>query len=138
MRGASIAGCVATGSCCHGWGAASFRNLDDLRGALRNASEASLTLRDAGAGALPSVPAREVDLDCPAPRDPSSIPLPRKLELAAMVGRTLRGPDRRVASTRVRYQDSLTETVVVTSEGLSLREVRPELSLSALAVAEEA
>ena len=134
----SAAGVVRCYNPGHGWGAASFRTLDDLHAALRNASEASLALREAGAGALPPAPARELDLDCPSGRDPSSIPLGRKLELAAMVGRTLRGPDRRVASTRVRYRDSLTETVVVTSEGLSLREVRPELSVSALAVAEEA
>jgi predicted Zn-dependent protease len=120
-----------------GWGVATFRTLDDLGGALRNAGEASLALRVAEAGPLPPMPARELDLECPAGRDPSGISLQDKIALAAMVGRTARGPDRRVVSTRARYQDSLVETIVVTSEGLSLREVRPELSLSALAVAEE-
>ena len=121
----------------HGWGVASFRTLDDLRGALRNAAEASLALRSADAVLLPPVPARELDLDCPSGRDPSGVPLARKLELASMVSRTLRGPDRRVASTRVRYTDTLVETIVVTSEGSSLRELRPECSIAALALAEE-
>jgi len=121
----------------HGWGVASFRTLDELPGALRNANEASLALRVPAALPLPPVPARELDVECPAGRDPSGIPHASKLELAATVARTLRGPDRRVASTRVRYRDALLETIVVTSEGLSLREVRPEFSLAALAVAEE-
>ena len=121
----------------HGWGVASFRTIDELRGALRNASEASLALRNPDAAPLPPVPGRELDLECPADRDPSGTPLERKVELAALVSRTMRGPDRRVASTRVRYTDVVHETIVVTSEGLSLREVRPECSLAAMAVAEE-
>ncbi|HKP27830.1 MAG TPA: hypothetical protein VJU15_00410, partial [Gemmatimonadales bacterium] len=121
----------------HGWGVATFRTLDDLRGALRIAAEASLALRSADAVPLPSLPARELDLDCPSGRDPSGVPLDRKLDLASTVSRTLRGPDRRVASTRVRYTDSLVDTIVVTSEGISLRAVRPECSIAALAVAEE-
>ena len=133
-RSAGVVRCYNPG---HGWGVASFRTLDDLRGALRNAAEASLALRSAGATPLPPVPARELDLDCPPDRDPSAVPLARKLDLAAMVSRTMRGPDRRVASTRVRYTDSLVETIVATSEGSSLREVRPECSIAALAVAEE-
>jgi TldD protein len=121
-----------------GWGVASFRTLDDLRGALRNASESSLVLRGHRAQPLPPVPAREMDLDCPAARDPSRVPLTRKIELASLVSRTMRGPDRRVVSTRTHYQDALHETIVVTSEGLSLRESRPQFSLAAIAVAEEA
>jgi TldD protein len=50
----------------------------------------------------------------------------------------MRRPDRRVVGTRVHYEDALIDTIVVTSEGLALREERPELALAALAVAEEA
>lgn len=127
--------CYTPGS---GWGVASFRTLDDLRPAMRHAMEGSLALRGGDAGPLPPVPARELEVDCPPERDPSRVPLGEKLELAAVVTRTMRGTDRRVVGTRIRYEDWLVDTIVVTSEGISLREVRPELSIAALAVAEEA
>lgn len=126
---------------CHtpgfGWGVATFRSLDGLGAAISQALEGSLAFRGRDTSPLPPVPARELEVDCPAERDPSRVPLGEKIELAAMVTRTIRGTDRRVAGTRVRYDDCLVETIVVTSEGISLREVRPELSLAALAVAEE-
>ena len=133
----SAAGVVRCYNPGHGWGVASFRTLDDLRGALRNAAEASLALHRRDAIPLPGVPARELDIDCPPGRDPSAVVLASKLELVAMVSRAMRGPDRRVASTRVRYTEALVDTIVVTSEGVSLREVRPECRIAALAVAEE-
>jgi TldD protein len=133
----SAGGVVRCYSPGHGWGVASFRTLDDLRGALRNASESSQALRNADAAPIPPAPARELEVECPSGRDPTSLNLASKLDLVAMVSRTMRGPDRRVASTRVRYTDALVETIVVTSEGISLRETRPECSVAALAVAEE-
>lgn len=122
----------------HGWGVASFRTLDELRAALRNAGESSLALRAPRSHPLPPVPARELELECPAGRDPSRVPLASKIELAAMVSRTMRGPDRRVVSARAHYRDVLRETIVVTSDGVSLSESRPEFSLAAIAIAEEA
>jgi TldD protein len=133
----SAGGVVRCYSPGHGWGVASFRTLDDLRGALRNASESAQALRSAGAAPIPRVPARELEVECLPGRDPNSFQLPSKLDLVAMVSRTMRGPDRRVASTRVRYTDALVETIVVTSEGITLQETRPECSIAALAVAEE-
>ncbi len=122
----------------HGWGIASFRTLDELRAALRNAGESSLALRDPESIPLPPVPARELEIGCPAGRDPALVPLPSKVELVATVSRAMRGPDRRVVSTRTHYEDALHETIVVTSDGVSLYESRPDISLSAVAIAEEA
>jgi len=122
----------------YAWGVAGFRTLDELPGALRIAQDGSLAARVPRAPALPPVPARVLDLACASDADPTRTALADKLELIATLARAMRGTDRRVVGTRVQYEDALVDTIVVTSEGLALREERPELTLAALAVAEEA
>lgn len=133
-RAVGLVRCCAPG---RGWGAATFRTLDDLGAAIRRAYEAALAIRAAELTPLPPVPARVLDLPCPPDRDPSGIALADKLALVATVARALRAADRRVTGARVRYEDRLVDTTVVTSEGLALRAARPECALAVLAVAEE-
>jgi TldD protein len=126
--------CITPG---FGWGVSSFSGLDELPGALRRAQEYSLALPRRPTLALPSFPARQLDLECPPEDDPGSIPIARKLELTRLIASSVLAADRRLADVRVQYQDEVLDTVMVTSEGIALREQRPELTVSVIATADE-
>ncbi len=120
------------------WGVAGFGSMGEVDAAARRAHELSLALPVAAAAPPPvPVPARRETLHCPAGRDPRDLPLAAKRRLADALAGAVLGADRRVVETRVRYQDALVETWVVTSDGSVLYEERPEISLAARVTAEE-
>ncbi|HEX9895229.1 MAG TPA: TldD/PmbA family protein [Gemmatimonadales bacterium] len=127
--------CLAPG---FAWGSCSFRSLDDLPSAIRRAHEQALALPPRPGPTLPSLPARQLAVQCLAPADPAAVSIARKLELTDLVAAALFGADRRVIDARVHYVDELVETMVVTSEGIALAEARPEFALSVIATADEA
>lgn len=120
-----------------GWGTASFADLEACPVALQQAHELSLALSCRPAIELAPVTARQGLMECPPGRDPRDLGLSDRHEMARAVVGALFGTDRRIVDVRVRYQDALVETWIVTSEGTCLRELRPEITLAVLAVAEE-
>lgn len=121
----------------HAWGVASFDHPAELSIALQRAHEMSLAVRSRDEHPLPPLAARELQIDCPPGRDPGNTSNELKRELAIAASAALEATDRRIVESRVRYEDSLTETWVATSEGSCLVERRPSIELAVLAVAEE-
>jgi TldD protein len=105
--------------------------------AVRQARELSLAISCRPAIELAPVTPRQGLLECPSGRDPRDLAVADKQAMVQAAIGALFGADRRIVDARVRYQDELLETWVVTSEGTCLREMRPEITLAVLAVAEE-
>lgn len=121
----------------HGWGCATFTD-PGLGGAcIRQAHEASLALPRRTPVTLAPLTPRDADLPCPAARDPRQLPAGTGWELARATAARLLEVDRRVVDVRVRWTALVRDIWLVNSEGLVVREVRPSLQLTALAVAEE-
>jgi TldD protein len=130
-------GVVRCGHRGRAWGRATFRSEDDLPAAVQSAAELSLALPVGGPLALAPIPIREADFPCPDGRDPGRVSEAVKWSLVEALAATLTEVDRRVVDVRARYDEGTEENWLVTSEGVVLREVRPEMSLAAMVVVEE-
>ncbi len=121
----------------HGWGSATFATLDEVRSAISTAHEFSLALPTRHSIRLSELPPRQADIPCPEGRDPRAIDVAIKRDFVRRGVESLRSVDRRIGDVRVKWEDQLTEVVVVNSEGMVLVERRPSISMTALAVAAE-
>ena len=126
--------CLAPG---HGWGAVTISGPERLRPAVQGAHELSLDAPRSQPIPLASIPIRQLEIGPHPADDPRVVPLGEKRRLLEGLAAELLDADRRVVDTRARYADAVVETWLLTSEGSWLHEVRPEVSLAALAVAED-
>jgi TldD protein len=65
------------------------------------------------------------------------VPLDAKRRLVETLAAELEGTDRRIVDARVLYRDVVTETWLATSEGTWVHDLRPDVTIAFLAVAEE-
>ena len=121
----------------HGWGMASFTGLEDLPAMVARAHELSLAVHLDAPIPLAEVPAHEVDVSLPLGGDVRGIPLDLKQRHLESLNALLLGRDRRIVDTQAAYHDEVVEYWYANSEGTLLHEVRPEVTLSALAVARD-
>lgn len=126
--------CLAPG---HGWGVSAFTHPDLLAETVRRAHELSRAARSHPAVGLAPVPVRQEDLRAPLANDPREVALAEKRVVLEHLTRELLGVDRRVVETRTRLQDEVRETWFATSDGTVIADLRSEVSIAALAVAEE-
>jgi TldD protein len=121
----------------HGWGVATFNRLDDVEARMARAHELSLAVRPAEPVELAPAPAREGQVRPALADDPRNVPLlDKRRYLEHLNGEMLRF-DRRVVDTQSAYRDEVSECWFVNSEGTALHELRPQVTLSALAVARD-
>lgn len=115
------------------WASAAFRAPSEARQAARQAAELSL-LR---LGRPPVEPAplapREASFGCDRAHDPRGLGPTATHSLLQALGARL-SADPRVIHTRIHYEHRLDETWLLTSDGVVLREERPEISIAALVV----
>ena len=121
----------------YGWGMASFTSLDDLPAMVARAHELSLAVRLDAPIRLADVPVREADVTLPLGGDVRGIPLDVKKRHLESLNALMLGRDRRVVDTQAAYRDEVVEYWYANSEGTMLFELRPEVTLSAVAVARD-
>ncbi len=135
--GTDVGGTVRCLNHGHGWGVATFNRLDDLEARLARAHDLSLSVRPPEPVVLAPAPVREGQVRAVPTDDPRDIPLLEKRRyLEHLNGEMLRF-DRRIIDTQSAYRDEVTECWFVNSDGTALHELRPDVTLSALAVARD-
>jgi len=120
-----------------GWGMASFTALDRLPAMVARAHELSLAIRLEEPIRLAEVTPRETDAALPLGHDVRGIPLETKQRHLAALNALMLDRDRRIVDTQASYHDEVCEYWFANSEGTLLYEVRPEVTLSAVAMARD-
>ena len=126
--------------CCSpetGWGVTGWSDDEHLEAHLVRAHELSLAGGSRRPVRLAPIPVRQLEAAEPLPDDPREVPLHLKRRRAESLAGAILAVDRRVAEARLLYRDEVVETWLATSEGTWLHDLRPEVSVAALAVAEE-
>lgn len=126
--------------CCSpgtGWGMMGFSDTDRLDRAALHAHELSLAAGSRVPVALAPIAVRQHEDADPLEDDPREIRLTEKRQRGEALAAALFGLDRRVEAGRILLKDEVVETWLATSEGTWLHELRSEVSVAALAVAEE-
>jgi len=121
----------------YGWGMTSFTSLDGLEAMVARAHELSLAVRLDAPIHLAEVPVREADVLLPLGGDVRGVPLDVKKRHVEAMNALMLGRDRRIVDTQAAYRDEVTEYWYANSEGTLLYELRPEVTLSAVAVARD-
>jgi TldD protein len=130
----ALARCCSPGT---GWGTAAWSGENHLEAHLLRAHELSIAGGSRPPVTLAPIPVRELDAAEPLSDDPREVPLTQKRRRAEALAAQILAVDRRIAEARLLYRDEVVETWLATSEGTWLHDLRPEVSVSALAVAEE-
>ncbi len=120
-----------------GWGQVSFTSFDRLPAKVARAHELSLAVRLDAPIMLADIPARQEDVWLPLDGDVRGVPLEEKKRLLERLNAEMLRVDRRIADTQAAYHDEVTEYWFANSQGTLLCELRPEVTLSAVAVARE-
>jgi TldD protein len=120
-----------------GWGHASFTGLEPLRAMVAQAHELSLATRLDAPVRLAEIPLRYADNPADLDGDVRNVPLSDKRELLERLNQEMLITDRRIVDSQAAYHDRVTERWVATSDGILLYDMRPEVKLSAGAVAQE-
>jgi TldD protein len=119
----------------HGWGSASFNDLDDLSGMLARADELSRAIRLDEPIRLAEVPPQHADVKPDLDGDVRGVTLHEKKSFLEALNAVMLAVDDRVVDTQASYGDEITEHYYVNSDGTQLVETRPQVTLSALATA---
>ena len=120
-----------------GWGMMGFSDDDRLDVPVLHAHELSLAGDSRIPVALAPIAVRQQESADPLDDDPREIPLPEKRQRGELLAASLFGLDRRIASGRILLRDQVVETWLGTSEGTWVHDLRSEVSVAILAVAEE-
>jgi TldD protein len=121
----------------HGWGVASFTSVERLPAMVARAHELSLAVRLDDPIRLAPVPIRQDDVRIDLDGDVRGVSLEEKKRLLEKLNGLMLGHDRRIVDTQAAYRDEVTEYWFANSEGVLLYELRPEVTLSAVAIARE-
>jgi TldD protein len=121
----------------HGWGVASFTAIDRLPSMVARAHELSLAVRLDDPIHLAPVPVRQDDIRLNLDGDVRGVSLEAKKRLLERLNGLMLGHDRRIVDTQSAYRDEVTEYWYANSDGAVLYEIRPEVTLSAVAIARE-
>jgi len=121
----------------YGWGASSFTGLDRLPAMVTRAHELSLASPRDTPLQLAPVPIRidEVRLDLDG--DVRGVALADKQALLERLNGEMLAADRRITDTQAAYHDEVTEYWFACSDGSMIYQLRPHVTLSAVAVARE-
>jgi len=120
-----------------GWGIVSFTSIGRLPSMVARAHEMSLSVPVDEPIRLAPIPVRQGDVRGDLDGDVRGIPLEEKQALLERLNGEMFGVDRRIVDTQAAYHDEVTEYWFGNSDGVLIHELRPEVSLSAVAVAVE-
>ena len=120
-----------------GWGIATFTNLEQLPNMLVRAHEMSDAIHVDDPITLAEVPVTNDDVQLDLDGDVRGVSLADKKALLDALNDEMLGVDERIADTQATYQDTVSEYCYLNSEGTQLSELRPEVTLSALATARQ-
>jgi TldD protein len=126
--------------CCSpgtGWGMTGFSAADRLDLPIRKAHELALAGASRQPVTLAPIAVRQLESAGPLEDDPREVSLAEKRQRGEFLAAAIFGSDRRIASARVLCRDDVIETWLATSEGTWLHDLRSEVSVAAMAVAEE-
>jgi TldD protein len=118
-----------------GWGVAAFTSLDQLPAMVARAAELSRAVRLDRPVRLAPVAPHQADVVPDLDGDVRGVPLAEKKRLIEAYNGAMLAVDGRVVDTVASYHDDVTEYWYVNSEGTSLHEIRPEVTLSGTAIA---
>jgi len=135
--GVETGGLVRCSSPGTGWGMMGFSGSDGLDAPVLRAHELSLAATSRVPVILAPITVRQHESATPLDDDPREIPLTEKRQRGETLAASLFGPDRRVVSGRILLRDEVVETWLATSEGTWVHDLRSEVSVAALAIAEE-
>jgi TldD protein len=130
-----VGGCVRVLSRGHGWGVAAFTSLDQLPAMVERAQELSraIVLDEPIQLAEVSHASAEILLDLDG--DVRGVSLAEKARLIEAYNAEMLSVGGEITDTIANYHDEVTEYWYVNSEGTSLHELRPEVTLSGTALA---
>ncbi|HWA57814.1 MAG TPA: TldD/PmbA family protein [Gemmatimonadales bacterium] len=120
-----------------GWGIASFTGTDRLPAMVAQAHELSLATPLDTPIRLADIPIRQADHFADLDGDVREVPLAEKRALLERLNQEMLATDRRIVDTLATYDDRITERWIANSDGLLLYDLRPEVRLSAAAIARE-
>lgn len=135
--GVDVGGFIRCLSRGHGWGAVSFNGIDRLAAMVSRAHELSLAVRLDQPIRLAELPARRDDVRGDLDGDVRGIGLGDKQQLIERLNQEMLAVDRRIVDTQAAYRDEVTEYWYGNSEGTMLYELRPDVTLSAVALARD-
>jgi TldD protein len=118
-----------------GWGIAAFTSLEQLPAMVARAHELSRAVRLDQPIALAPVPPTEADVVADLDGDVRGVPLAEKKRLIEGYNGLMLAVPGGIVDTQATYRDEVTEYWYVNSEGTSLHELRPELTISGTATA---
>lgn len=120
-----------------GWGMVGFSDAERLDTTVLQAHELSLAAASRVPVALAPIAIRQHEAALPLADDPREILLTEKRQRGESLAAALFGLDRRIVSGRLLLRDEVVETWLGTSEGTWVHELRSEVSVASLAIAEE-
>ena len=148
--GTETGGCVRCLYRGHGWGIASFSNLDELDAAVARAGELSLAAKPEKPVVLAEVPVHRSEGGRVKGEGAAGTASPFTLHSSLVEGNLdekrrylshlnseMLRFDRRIVSTLSAWRDEVVESWYVTSEGTAIHEVRPDVTLTAVAIARD-
>ena len=135
VAGEDQGGCVRALHRGCGWGVAAFTSLDQLTAMVERAGELSRAVRLDQPIRLADVAPQQADAVLDLDGDVRGVALSEKKRLIEGYNGVMLGVDRRVVDTVASYHDDVTEYWYVNSEGTTLHEIRPEVTLSGTAIA---
>lgn len=120
-----------------GWGLVSFNGTDHLSSMVARAHELSLAVRLDEPIRLADLPGRHDDVRADLDGDVRGVSLEEKVHLLGQLNQEMLGVDRRIVDTQAAYRDEVTEVWFGNSQGTMLYELRPDITLSAVAIARD-
>ncbi len=126
--------------CCSpgtGWGMMGFSEADRLDVPVLHAHELSLAVGSRVPVALAPIAVRQHEAAGSLDDDPREIPLTEKRQRGESLAAALFGLDRRIVAGRILLRDEVVETWLATSEGTWVHDLRSEVGVASLAIAEE-
>jgi TldD protein len=128
-------GCVRVLNRGHGWGIASFTSVEQLPAMIARADELSRVVRLAEPIQLVEVAPHSADVELDLDGDVRGVPLSEKKRLLEAYNGEMLAVSDRVVDTQAVYRDEVSEYWYINSEGSLLRQLRPEVVVSGVAIA---
>ena len=129
-----IVRCLVKG---HGWGVATFNNLDDLERRVEQAYQCACVAHSTEPIDLALVPAIEEYVPAKMEHDFRDISMATKKALAEGYNRILLGYSKKIVDTMCRYGDSFSRNIFANSQGAFIEEERPMVAIVCAAIARQ-
>lgn len=121
----------------HGWGVATFNNLDDLKNKVEQAYQCALVAQSDEPIALGSGEVVEEHIQASMKHDFRDVSMASKKSLAENYNNILLGSSEKIIDTSSVYVDSFSHIYFANSEGTYIEEERPSVVISTVAIARD-